>query len=148
MTGPVRRAAASAFGGAVGPLAMAGFFLPWADGPGLLSSATFSGFSLVRFAGDLRQLDLSLAEGGLLWLARLAILAVPVAGAWQILLAPRLRWHVMYGCSGWYLVAFAGVTLAIGAGRRGLVVPPAGLGMLFAAAACFAVSKVISPRLS
>ena len=133
----VRGAALSVCRIAAGPLAIVGFFLPWADGPGVLSAATFSGYSLVRFTGDLRQLDLDLAEGGLLWLSRLAILAVPIAGTWQVVLAPRLRWHRMYGWSGWYLVAFAATALGVGLWRVRLAVPPPGLALVAAAAACF-----------
>ncbi|MFN0146079.1 MAG: hypothetical protein ACKVT1_06180 [Dehalococcoidia bacterium] len=143
----LRRAVASGCSLAAGPLAMVGFFLPWADGPGVLSSTTFSGFSLVRFTGHLRQLDLSLAQGGLLWLVRLAILAVPIAAAWQAALAPRLRWHVAYTWSGWYLVAFACVALAMGLWRVGLTGPPSGLALIAAAALCFVAGQLAGHRL-
>ena len=54
----------------VGPLALVGFFLPWTHGSGVLAGNEFTGFRLVGFAGRLEQLDLGLAEGGLLRVAR------------------------------------------------------------------------------
>ena len=47
----------------VGPLALAGFLLPWAHGPGILAANEFTGFTLVGFAGRLQQLNLSLTLG-------------------------------------------------------------------------------------
>jgi hypothetical protein len=125
----------------VGPLALAGFFLPWAHGSGLLGGATFTGFSLLRFAGDLQSLQLSLAQGATLWVVRLLILAVPVAAAWQVLLAWRWRWHPAYRWSGAYVAAFALVALLAGLARSGPVVPPAGLWCLATSAACFAAAN-------
>lgn len=120
-----------------GPLALGGFFLPWAHGSGLLTGATFTGFSLVRFTGDLQGLQLSWFEGGALWAARLVILGVPIAGAWQTLLAPRWRWHPAYALSGWYLVVFVLVAVVVGLVRSGVAVPPLGLGLEFVGAGVF-----------
>ena len=75
-----RRAALLRLG--VGPLAIAGFFLPWAHGPGPFAANEFTGFALVGFAGRLQALDLSVAQGGLLWAFRLGILGVAIAGTW------------------------------------------------------------------
>lgn len=127
---------------AVGPLALAAFFLPWAHGPGPLSATEFTGYRLVGYAGRLQALDLSPGEGAVLWLARALILAVAVAATWQTLLAPRHRSHPVYPLSGWYLVALAAIALGIGAAREGFVVPPPGLLLLAIAGGLFAASEL------
>ena len=121
----------------MGPLALAGFFLPWAEGPGFLAGHTFSGFTLVGFAGRLHALDLGTAGSGALLAARLAILGVAVAAAWQTVLAPAHRAHAGYALSGWYLVAATLALLAIGLARSGVQLPPGGLAALSAAAALY-----------
>ncbi len=126
---------------AVGPLALAGFFLPWAHGPGILAANEFTGFTLVGFAGRLQELDLGLAFGSGLWLARLAILGVAIAGAWQTLLAPMHHWHVGYSASGWYLVGFAVLATGLGVAMSGLVIPPLGLGLVLLAAVAFLMAR-------
>ena len=131
---------------AVGPLALAGFFLPWAHGPGILAANEFTGFTLVGFAGRLQQLNLSLTVGTGLWIVRLAILGVAVAGAWQTLLAPLHRWHLGYTISGWYLVAFAAAATAVGVARSGIVVPPLGLTLVIAAGVIFLSAHWTTPR--
>ena len=131
---------------AVGPLAIAGFFLPWAHGPGALAATGFTGLTLVGFAGRLQALDLSLAVGGGLWLARLAILGVLIAGAWQTLLAPMHRWHLGYSASGWYLAGFGVVASVAGLARSGLVLPPLGLGLVIGAAVLFFAGRWATPR--
>ncbi len=125
-----------------GPLAIAAFFLPWAHGSGPLSATEFSGYRLVRFTGALQQLDLSVAEGGALWVLRIAIVLVPVAGAWQAVLAPAHRWHPAYAASGLYLVLFAAVAVGTGLSRSGLGSPAPGVALLAASAAMFVVSNV------
>ena len=126
---------------AVGPLALAGFFLPWAHGPGVLSANEFTGFTLLGFAGRLQDLDLSLAGGSLLWLARLAILGVAVAGAWQTLLAPAHRWHRGYALSGWYLSLFTLTAALLGLAKSGVEFPPVGLALLIAASLLFVANR-------
>ena len=135
-----RRAALVRLG--AGPLAIAGFFLPWAHGPGPFAANEFTGFTLVGFAGRLQALDLSVAEGGMLWAIRLAILGVAISGAWQLLLAPAHGMHFGYRLSGWYLVAVAGLCVAIGVARAGLEVPPAGLICLALGAGCFLLAWI------
>ncbi len=125
-----------------GPLALAGFFLPWAQGPGPLAATSFSGFGLVGFAGRLQALDLAPAESWALWLARLLVLGVAVAAAWQCALAPAHRWHPAYAVSGWYVAAFACVAVAIGAAREGLAVPQPGLALVIAAGTLFAATEL------
>lgn len=139
-----RRAAWLRFG--VGPLAIAGFFLPWAHGPGPFAANEFTGFTLVGFAGRLQALDLSLAQGGMLWAIRLAILGVAVSGAWQTLLAPIHRGHLGYPLSGWYLVCAAAVCLAIGLARSGVAAPPTGLACLVGAGVLFVITHRLSAR--
>lgn len=138
-----RRAALLRLG--VGPLAIAGFFLPWAHGPGPFAANEFTGFALVGFAGRLQALDLSVAQGGLLWAFRLGILGVAIAGTWQLLLAPRHHGHPAYHVSGWYLAAAGVLILATGVLRAGLTLPPAGLACIAIAAALFVVSRVVHP---
>lgn len=134
-----RRAGLLRFG--AGPLALAGFFLPWASGPGALAGTEFTGFTLVGFAGRLQSLELSLAAGGALWAIRLAILGVAVAASWQILLAPGHRHHLAYPTSGWYLVAAGGTLLALGVARSGLVVPPIGFVLVVLAGALYLMAQ-------
>ena len=122
---------------AVGPLAMLAFFLPWAHGPGILAGEAYSGFDLVGFAGRLQALDLTFAQGATLWLTRLVILALPVAGAWQTVLAPLHRGHPAYAASGWYIAGFAVLLVGLGLLRSGVVVPPTGLALMAAAGACW-----------
>jgi hypothetical protein len=124
-----------------GPLALAGFFLPWAHGSGVLSASEFSGFGLVGFAGRLQALDLTPAQDWALWLIRLAILGVAVAGAWQTVLAPWHRRHPGYPVSGWYLVVTAVVCLVIGALRAGIEAPPSGNGLIAVAAVLYLVGR-------
>ena len=138
------RGLASAGRLAVGPLAVAGFFLPWSHGPGSLAANEFTGFTLVGFAGRLQQLELSLVVGGGLWVARLAILGVVIAGAWQTLLAPMHRWHAFYAISGWYLVGFALMACGVGVAKSGVVFPPIGLGLVLLAALAFVVARIAS----
>jgi hypothetical protein len=122
---------------AAGPLALAGFFLPWTSGPGPLAGTEFTGFTLVGFAGRLQALDLSLTAGGILLAARLALLGVAVAAVWQTLLAPAHQGHFGYWISGWYLAAAALVLGGIGIARSGVMLPPLGLGLVMLGAASF-----------
>jgi hypothetical protein len=133
---------AAALRAAIGPLALAGFFLPWTHGVGPLAGSEFSGFRLVGFAGRLQALDLTPSQGGVLWSARLLMLGVAIAGAWLTLLAHGHRRHIAYRASGWYLVAWAAALLAFGAFRAGLTVPPLGLVLLALGAALFATLEL------
>ena len=131
---------------AVGPLAIVGFFLPWAHGSGVLTGAEFTGYSLVRFTGDLQGLQLSLFEGAAVSGTRVAILLVPIAGAWQMLLTVRWRWHPGYAISGWYLAVFAVVAAIVGL-VRGPSWPPLGVAMVLAAGIAFAAGlRASRPR--
>ena len=126
---------------AAGPLALAGFFLPWAHGPGAFAGTEFTGFTLVGFAGRLQALDLSILQGGFLWAARLVILGVAIAASWQTLLAPGHRSHFAYPLSGWYLVASSALLTLAGLLRSGLEVPPLGLALVVTGGLCFLVSN-------
>ncbi len=128
---------------AAGPLVLAGFFLPWADGPGMLAATEFTGFRLLAFAGRLEQLDLSLLQSGGLWLVRVVLLGVVVAAVWHSLLAPAFRPHRFYMLSGWYLVTMMAAALGLGLARSGLGVPPLGLALCGAGALLFALSELI-----
>ncbi len=127
---------------AAGPLALVGFFLPWAHGPGAFAATEFTGFTLVGFTGRLQALDLSLLGGGLLWAVRLLILGVAVSAAWQMLLAPAHRAHFAYPVSGWYLAVSAGLLAVTGLLRSGIEVPPLGLALVVAGGLCFLGSKL------
>jgi len=126
---------------AAGPLALAGFLLPWAHGPGVLSAVEFSGFDLVGYAGRLRQLDLAPEEGAALWAIRMAVLAVGVAAACHAFVAVADRRHAAYVLSGGYLLATAIVALIVAIARSGVTAPPAGLALWFAGAGLFALSE-------
>ena len=130
-----------------GPLALLGFFLPWAKGPGPYAATEFTGFTLVGFSGRLQALDLSLAEGATLWAFRLAILGVAIAGAWQLVLSPAPHIHRAYGISGWYLVVVSALLLFLGIGRSGVVVPPAGFVLVVLGAVAFLVSRFLHSRM-
>ena len=126
----------------VGPLALVAFFLPWSDGPGVLSQETYSGFELVGFAGRLQALDLAPSASLALWSVRMLILGVAIAAAWHAVLAALARWHLAYPLSGWYVVAGAAVAAGIGLYRVGLELPPAGLGLWLLAATLFVALQV------
>lgn len=130
----------------VGPLAAAAFFLSWGTGSGPLAAVDFSGYRLVAFTGSLNVLVDGAAPTALLASLRLAILAVVIAAVWNTILAPTFRWHPLYVISGWYLSA-AGLALVTLTLMRGNVTqPPAGVLLMAAAAAIFALSEV-APRL-
>lgn len=139
------RRAAGALRLGTGPLALAGFFLPWATGPGPFAATEFSGFTLVGFAGRLQALDLSISASATLLAIRLLILGVAITGAWQTVLAPAHRRHFGYPLSGWYLVVSAAALAAIGLARGGLSVPPVGLALVIGAGLCFAVARALGP---
>lgn len=126
----------------VGPMAVVGFFLPWTHGVGPLAANDFTGFRLAGYAGRLQALDLSLAQGGILLLVRLLIVGVAVAGAWQMLLAPRHHWHGVYVASGWYLAGFAAVSLGLGLLNAGITVPPVGLALVVGAGVVFVANRL------
>ena len=132
----------------VGPLALAGFFLPWAQGPGPLAATEFTGYKLVGYAGRLQALDLSPSASGVLWAIRLIILAVAVAAVWQTVLAPWARHHAVYRWSGWYLVLLAAICAGLGVARHGVALPPMGLALLLAAAGLFLAVELATARRS
>jgi hypothetical protein len=131
---------------AVGPLALAGFFLPWAHGPGVLAAESYSGFELVGFAGRLQALDLGFSASAALWTVRLFILGVAIAAAWHTVLAPLARWHFAYPLSGWYLGIAGGIAAAIGIWRAGIEQPPLGLGLWLAGGALFVACELWARR--
>lgn len=141
---PSRRLAGVILGVVSGPLALAGFFLPWAKGPGVLAGSEFSGYGLVGFAGRLQQLDLTPAEGGLLAAGRLAILLVAVAAVWLALLSPWARRHPLRRAAGWYMVGFALIAAGIGLAAGGPGLPASGLGLVFVAALAFAAGELLA----
>ena len=124
-----------------GPLALAGFFLPWADGPGALAATEFTGYRLVGFAGNLRVLELPLVTGGAIALVRGLLVGLVVAAVWHTALAPRHPHYAVYRATGWYLVVLAAAASLLGIARAGLEVPRPGLGLLVLGAALFALSE-------
>jgi hypothetical protein len=131
---------------AVGPAAFVAFFLPIAHGPSLLSAYRFTGLELVALTGRLQTLDLDVGQGAALWMLRVGLLCVPVAAAWQTLLAPFHRWHPGYAISGWFLVGVAALLTAAESIRSGFAWPSSGLWLLFAAAIAFVVSSLPARR--
>lgn len=143
----IRPAAAAAWlaGLAAGPLAVAGFFLPWTEGPGALASVDFSGYGLVAFSGRLTALDLGAVHIAALVAFRLAVLGVGVAALINALLAPAFRWHPAYAASGWAVVAAAPAVLALCLLLPGEpTAPGAGAGLILAGALAFAAAE--APR--
>lgn len=126
---------------AAGPLALTGFFLPWAHGPGLLAATEFTGFTLVGFAGRLQALELPLLASGTLLFVRLLILGIAIAALWLTLLAPRHTWHLAYSASGWYLATTAALALLLGLLKSGPTIPPLGLAFWFLGALAFLLSR-------
>jgi hypothetical protein len=131
---------------AAGPLALTGFFFPWAEGPSILASETYSGFELVGFAGRLQALDLGVTASATLWSVRLLILGVAIAAAWHTALAPAARWHFGYPLSGWYLAVAGAIAAGVGIWRAGIVAPPLGLGLWLLGATLFVACEVAARR--
>ena len=127
----------------VGPLALAGFFLPWAHGPGLLAANQFTGFRLVGVARRFQELDLGWAAGDAILVLRFGVLGVAIAALWQTILSPSWCWHLGYRLSGWYLVAAALVAATVGILRVGLAIPPLGLLLVTTAAGLFVVCELL-----
>jgi hypothetical protein len=125
----------------VGPLALAGFLLPWGHGDGTLAAVEFTGFSLVRFTGHVQAAGIDGTTTGAAFAGRILTMAVAVAAAWQTVLAPWARWHFAYRWSGWYLV-FAAAALAVtGLVRSGFVMPPPGLACVVAGGAAYLLGR-------
>ena len=131
---------------AVGPIAFFAFFLPISHGPSLLSAYRFTGLELVTLTGRLQTLDLPAAEGAALWALRIGLLCVPIAAAWQTLLAPFHRWHPAYAISGWFLVAVAALLMATEVARSAFSWPPLGLSLLSGAALVFVGASLSARR--
>ncbi|GAB4332579.1 MAG: hypothetical protein Kow0010_18600 [Dehalococcoidia bacterium] len=125
---------------AVGPLALAAFFLPWGHGFGMLSQAEFTGLSLVRFTGDVGDAGIGGIPGVLAISARGAALAFVVAATWHTILAPAWRWHPAYTATGVYLVVAAMAIFVTDAAIHGLSAPaPGALSALLAGSLFVAV---------
>lgn len=136
-------AAARLLGVVAGPAVLAGYFLPWLHGSGVLAGQTFSGFDLVRL-GDVLPLLVEVPGGEPVVRAlRVASVGVVVAAAWLTLLAPAHRWHVAYAISGWYLVATLLLLLWVHIDREGTSLPPAGALTWIAGVACFLTAEVL-----
>lgn len=135
---------------AAGPLALAGFLLPWTHGPGVLAPEYYSGFDLVRLTGVLQQLDLPAAQSVTLIAVRVLLVGMPVAAVWLTLLAPAHRWHPVYPVAGAYLVLATAGLLIIALFRIGIAIPTPGLALLLASAAAIVVPwlrlAALSPR--
>ncbi len=124
-----------------GPLALWAFFLPLAHGPSLLEAYRYSGLELVTLTGRLQTLDLDGWQTFSLWGLRVALLCVPIAGAWQVLLSPFHSRHAAYHASGWFLAAVTLVLAALQIARRGSEPPTPGLVLLLIATAGFMTAR-------
>lgn len=123
-----------------GPLALWAFFLPLAHGPSLLEAYRYSGFELVTLTGRLQSLDLEAWQSLSLWVLRISLLCVPIAGAWQTLLSPFHSWHPGYHVSGWFLAVVTLLLVVFEVVRRGAERPAPGLMVLVVATAGFLIA--------
>ena len=130
---------------AVGPLALAAFFLPWWAGQGLLAGRTFSAHELLTLTGNIPAADAPGAETAAAWAIRIGLFAFAVAASWQTVLAPVVANHRAYRWSGWALVALA-LTLAVGLQEPGAHIPPAGMLLACASGALFAACELHRAR--
>ncbi|MGD9933905.1 MAG: hypothetical protein AB7T37_09305 [Dehalococcoidia bacterium] len=96
---------------AAGPMVLAGFFLPWVNGHGVLVGERYSGYDVVRLAGYLQRADLTPGEQVALTLSRIALVGMVAAALWLTALAPRWQASRLHRASGWYIVA-AGAAIA------------------------------------
>ena len=117
-----------------------------AHGPSLLSPYRFTGLELVTLTGRLQTLDLNGGEQTTLWMLRIALICVPIAAAWQTLLAPFHRWHPGYAISGWFLVAASLLLVVVELARTAFSFATTGLVLLLAAAALFLLSRLLARR--
>lgn len=125
---------------AAGPLAIAGFFLPWFEGRGPLSGRRYDGYDLLQFGAWLHGADLSPAADLLLEAARLLAVGIVVSGLWLTLLGPRRRGHPLRTAAGAYLVGAATVLWTASAAWHGSLLPLPGTGLVAAGAAVFLAS--------
>ena len=135
--------AARLLGMVAGPAVLAGYFLPWIRGSGVLAGQSFSGLDLVRL-GDVLPLLVEVPGGNpAVLVLRVAAVGVVVAAVWLTLLAPAHRWHVAYAASGWYLVATLLLLLWVHIDRQQAAWPPSGAMAWLAGVACFVASEVL-----
>lgn len=133
---------------AAGPLALAGFFLPWTEGPGALASVNFSGYELAGYSGRLMALELGLTWTAALITFRALIVGVAVTAALNALLSPAFRWHPAHTISGWYLVVAAPASFVFCLALSGDLVVRPGVLLLIAGALAYASGEVLGqPRL-
>jgi len=119
-----------------GPLAMAGFLLPWFRGVGPLSGETYSGFDLVRLSGAFQAADLPATIVTVAGVFRVLFIGFAVAAAWLTMLAPAHRGHPAYAASASYLALTAVVVVVVS-----LLVSP---GALPGPGACLVVMAAIA----
>lgn len=127
-----------------GPLVVAGFFLPWVTGHGVLAGERYSGYDIVRLAGYLQGADLTVAEHVGLTVARIALAGMVVAALWLTALAPRWHESRLYRGSGWYVAAGAVAVAAAVSWWDGLSGAP-GLLLVVGGAGAWVASRLPAP---
>jgi hypothetical protein len=120
-----------------GPLALAGFFLPWFEGTGLLAGERYNGYNALQFGAWLQHAGLSGPQELALQVGRGVAVGIIVAAIWLTITAPRMRDHAFYAIAGWYLVAAAITLVVAGFSWQGGAVPQPGLATILAAALCW-----------
>ena len=90
-----------------GPLVLAGFFLPWFEGHGVLAGERYNGYDLLQFGAWLQEAGIgSRAELGL-QVGRVLAVGLFVSGLWLTFLGLVMREHRLYAIAGWYVFASA-----------------------------------------
>ena len=127
-----------------GPMVLAGFFLPWVNGHGVLVGERYGGYDIVRLAGYLQGAELTTVEHTALTLARIALVGMVAAALWLTALAAR--WHAsrLHSASGWYIVASAVAVAASVAWWDGLSTAP-GMLLVVGGAAAWIGARLPAP---
>ncbi len=130
---------------ALGPAALAGFFLPWADGRGVLAGARFSGYELLHSATFLQSAGIDGSTTALAAVARAVLVVFAVTAVCHTLLAIMVPNGLGPRVTGWLLVALTATVVGVAIWQAGM--PLFGLWLAAAGAGGFALSEALAhPR--